>query len=68
MSSFVRWQHVSKVPLDSARCGLSASAAGLAAGEAVGEERKERDNALLRCALVFCVLWRYVEVCGDVLR
>ena len=47
---------VSKVPLDSACRGLPASAAGLAAGEAVGEEREESDNALWRCALVDCVL------------
>lgn len=59
---------MSKVPLDSACSCLSASAAGLAAGEAVGEEREERDNALLRCALIVCLLWRYVVVCGDVLR
>ena len=46
---------MSKVPLDSARCGLSASAAGLAAGEAVGEEGEEGDDALF-FALVVCVL------------
>jgi len=46
---------VSKVPLDSACGGLPASAAGLAAGEAVGEEREEGDDALRRCALVVCV-------------
>lgn len=45
---------MSKVPLDSACCCLSASAAGLAAGEAVGEKREESDNALLSCALVVC--------------
>ena len=47
----VRWQCVSKVPLDSACCGLSASAAGLAAGEAVGEEGEEGDDALWFVAL-----------------
>ena len=37
---------MSKVPLDSACCGLPASAPGLAAGEAVGEEREKGDDAL----------------------
>ena len=56
------WQRVSKVPLDSACCGLSASTAGLAAGEAVGEEGEEGDDTLF-CALVVCVLWRWCGVC-----
>lgn len=45
---------MSEVPLDSAGCCLPASAASLAAGEAVGEKREEGDDALLRCALVVC--------------
>lgn len=66
--SFCGWQRVSKVPLDSA-CGcLSASAAGLATSETVREQREESDNALLRCALVVCLLWKYVMVCGEILR
>jgi hypothetical protein len=47
------------VSLDSACC--LPTAAGLAAGEAVGEEREEGDDALLRYALVVVyVLWRPV--------
>jgi hypothetical protein len=49
---------VSIVSLDSACC--LPTAASLAAGEAVGEEREEGDDALFRCALVVCVSWRYV--------
>lgn len=46
---------MSKVPLDGA-CGcLPASATGLAAGEAVGEEGEEGDDALF-CALAVCML------------
>ena len=53
---------MSKVPLDSA-CGcLPASATGLAAGEAVGEEGEEGDDTLL-FALVVCVVWCWRAVC-----
>ena len=54
---------MSKVPLDSA-CGcLPASATGLAAGEAVGEEGEEGDDALF-CALAVCMLYAVVLVCS----
>lgn len=56
------WQRVSKVPLDSACCGLSASTAGLATGEAVGKEGEEGDDTLL-FALVVCVVWCWRAVC-----
>ena len=42
------------VSLDSACCLPTAT--GLAAGKAVGEEREEGDDALLRCALVVCLI------------